>query len=567
MNRWALMTCAALAGACASVDSTATVYRCEAPDGSTYYGNWTLPGARCREIPVDAPRTATVPASPATQPRGVDSPGTPGATAVPAIPAVPAAPPVGARAVPSPWPEPPPVAVTFDFIDQERNLLEFRQGAAFAAFSRKWSDPARKVIVIAHFGDSHLQNGIAPDALRRRLQAVRGDAGRGMLFPFAIAKTYSHNDYSSTYEGRWESANSIQQPPKLPVGVSGFIARTADPKAAFTIQFRQSPQPGPRRVRVLVRTASPGWQLTATSGPHRFTQTLGAFPAGGEPFVEFVFPELAGALRFELGQTGEGAGSAFELHGISIENDAPGVLHHNLGVGGANFGALLAQRHFAEQFRALAPDLVVLDWGTNDIVYRNQVPERHAEVVEATIRAIREVSPQTAIVLTSVQDMNYRGRNISAAAEYAAVMRALAFSNDCAFYDWYRISGGADAMRLWFANGLAQKDNIHLTARGYQLKGDLFARALIGTLERLARGGDAPGLEPSTQSAAWRADQLPQAPARGAMRPTRPATEGPPSVRVKVAQRSPRAAGTRKALATKPVPAPRASKRSGRSTL
>ena len=468
MNRWILVSAAALASACASVDSTATVYRCESSDGSRYYGNHALPGARCQVVPIDGGQPTT------------SAPGAPAPAAGPA----PAPPPQGAPAGASAGeagggpvrPDTrrgvadagalPPVAAAYDFIDERANLLEFRHGSALAAFSRKWSDPRPQPIVVAHFGDSHIQNGFAVEVARRRLQQLRGDAGRGMLFPYAIARTYSHNDYTSSYEGTWASANSIEQVPKLPVGVSGFVARTTDPKAAFTISFRQPPAAGTKRIKVFLRTAAAGWRLTAISAGRRVSLDLDAFPAGASPFVEFTLPELGSTLRFELGGAPEPA-SAFELHAVSIENDAPGVLYHNLGVGGANFGALLAQRHFAEQFRALAPDLVVLDWGTNDIAYRNEVPERHVEVVESTIRAIRAVSPETTIVLTSVQDMNYRGRHVSAAADYAALMRTLAFRNGCAFYDWYRVSGGAQSMRHWFANALASNDQLHLTARGF----------------------------------------------------------------------------------------------------
>lgn len=516
MNRWILVSFAALAGACASVDSTATVYRCEGTDGSRYYGNQMLPGARCQVVPIDAARPATAPATAAA---AQAMPGPPTTEAAPVGSAPTGSGPVGpgqgpsaqgGSAPPGSVPDPrrgsldpraslspgalPPAAAAYDFIDERRNLLEFRHGAALTALGRKWADPRPQPIIVAHFGDSHIQNGFAVEAARRRLQQIKGDAGRGMLFPYAIARTYSQNDYTSSYEGSWTSANSIEPTPKLPVGVSGFVARTADTRSAFTISFRQPPSPGPKRVKVFLRTASSGWRLTALSAGRRVSVDLAASPEAGPPFVEFTLAELGSSLRFELGGTPETAG-AFELHGLSIENDTPGVLYHNLGVGGATFGALLAQRHFAEQFRALAPDLVVLDWGTNDIAYRNQVPERHGELVESTIRAIRAVSPQTTIVLTSVQDMNYRGRNVSAAAEYATLMRTLAFRNDCLFYDWFRVSGGPDAMRYWFANALASNDQLHLTARGYQLKGDLFARALVGALERHLLGDGTEGLQ------------------------------------------------------------------------
>jgi len=39
-------------------------------------------------------------------------------------------------------------------------------------------------------------------------------------------------------------------------------------------------------------------------------------------------------------------------------------------------------------------------------------------------------------------------------------------------------------MDTWYKNGLAQKDRVHFTAKGYQLVGDLFYQALNDTLKK-----------------------------------------------------------------------------------
>jgi lysophospholipase L1-like esterase len=161
------------------------------------------------------------------------------------------------------------------------------------------------------------------------------------------------------------------------------------------------------------------------------------------------------------------------------------VVYHNLGVGGANFNALLQQRFFVEHYKLLKPDLVILDWGTNDIIYKNAVAPDHARKVIRTIQRIRAVDPHVSILLTSVQDMNYRRRNVTAAAEYAKLMREIAREQNCLFFDWYRTSGGPDTMRLWWAAKLSSKDNIHLNGRGYRKRGEALADALFATLNAL----------------------------------------------------------------------------------
>ena len=72
---------------------------------------------------------------------------------------------------------------------------------------------------------------------RKKLQLLKEDGGRGMIFPYSIAKTYSQADYTSTFSGNWRSANSIHKNPKIPLGISGFAATTSDTNASFKIIF------------------------------------------------------------------------------------------------------------------------------------------------------------------------------------------------------------------------------------------------------------------------------------------------------------------------------------------
>jgi lysophospholipase L1-like esterase len=431
----------------------ATVYRCAGADGVTVFGDRKLAGAQCTIVSAvgeDGPAERKPPA--------------PTVAASLSTAAPPAAP----------------------LIDERHNRFEFRDRSVFAPFERKWSGARHDRVSIAHFGDSHLQNGFAIEAARSRLQGARGDAGLGMVFPYSIANSYSPNDYRTGFHGRWTSANSNQPNPKMALGVSGFVARTESTPASFSFKFKTALGEGQKRVRVLLRASGPGLRLIATSAGRSQSVSLEPTPLGRTPTVDFDFDQLSETLRFDVVNLSR-APASFELHGVSIENPTPGLLYHNLGVGGTQFGALNAQTHFEEQIALLGPDLYVLDWGTNDIVRNNALPEHFRETVLRTIRRIRNAQPGSVIVLTSVQDMNYKGRNVSSAREFADVMKAIAFEQGCLFYDWYRVAGGADSMVEWVGQGLASKDHVHLTAKGYRLKGDLFAKALLNTIDFYAR--------------------------------------------------------------------------------
>ena len=59
------------------------------------------------------------------------------------------------------------------------------------------------------------------------------------------------------------------------------------------------------------------------------------------------------------------------------------------------------------------------------------------------------------------------------------VFRALAEKHDGAVWDLFAIMGGLESMEKWEQEGLAKKDKIHFTNKGYALLGDLFFNALM----------------------------------------------------------------------------------------
>ena len=381
-----------------------------------------------------------------------------------------------------------PTAASLEsFVDKDVNVVEFKGRALGRRLQQKWEAAGRGRFTIAHYGDSHVQLGYGAEAARNKLQVTRGSAGRGMVFPFAIAKTYSHNDFSSTFEGEWTTANSIQSEPRIPLGVSGFVAQTFDRAAAFILNFATLPEPGAKKVRLFYVVTAPGYQVSLSSGGRRWERPLPvAIPGSASQHVDFDVPRLTDELRFEIRRTGADD-AYFEVHGVSIENVTPGVMYHNLGVGGANFSALLAQTYFDEQSRALSPDLIILDWGTNDIIYKNAVAADLEGVIVDTIRKVRAVHPDALIMLTSTQDMYFQNRPVTSAWDFAVLIRRIAMENDCLMYDWYRVAGGRDSIRTWYVYGLARTDHLHLTSNGYAVKGDLMAQALLNTFDILKR--------------------------------------------------------------------------------
>lgn len=366
-------------------------------------------------------------------------------------------------------------------VSQGLNYIQYFDKAVWQSLYEKWTSEDR--VNIALFGDSHVQPDIYPGEMRRQLQVIRGDGGFGMAFPFSAAKTYSAIDYFSSHSGTWLFSKSIEAKPKLPLGVSGVTTRTNDEHASLKLKFKKPLSDDCRKLRLYCRQDKKSFDFIFRSGNQEIPIDVDSV---NQKPIEIVLEKLDSTLEIQLKKHWSYQ-SEFEFYGVSLENVSPGgVLLHSLGIGGSRYGSLLEEKLLDEQLPTLQPDLVILDFGTNDFLYDNQIPIYLEEQITKVIQKVRKVCPATTIMLTTVQDMNRRQMNITASGKFADLIRSIAKKQNCPFYDWYWIAGGPEKMTTWMENGLAQQDMIHLTMKGYTLKGQLMADALLNMMASIA---------------------------------------------------------------------------------
>ena len=385
------------------------------------------------------------------------------------------------------------------WLNPDLNYIQFYDRSAFESFYEKWKN--NKPLTIVHFGDSHVQPDIFTGEVRKMLQKEKGEGGKGMIFPYSIAQTYSTLDYASYHTGNWRSSRSIEYVPKLPLGIAGVTAKTSDPTASFTIRFHNPMPSHYRKLKIFCRQQKESYDLAVSSAGKSVPVIV---DGPGEniaiPFIEITLPELGSTIKVQVVKKNDYEND-FEFYGMSLESvTQEGLVLHCLGIGGSQFRSLLAEVLFEEQLTAVAPDLAILDFGTNDHLYNNTIPpDMEAKIVQV-INRVRNAAPGCAILLTSTQDMNRRGVNITSGRDYSALIRKIAKDQGCAYYDWYWVSGGPSRMTTWQQYGLAQIDNIHLTITGYQLKGSLLGTAFKSSLSKMSGNVEALTFNPDTLS-------------------------------------------------------------------
>jgi len=370
----------------------------------------------------------------------------------------------------------------YPWLCPEYNYIQYYDRKALEPFLKKWTDKSAPLITIAHFGDSHVQPDVYPGEIRKRLQQVKGAAGFGMIFPFSTAKTYSMVDYKSIHTGIWSNSKSIEHHPSLPLGISGATSQTTDSNASFTIIFHDHVPKDYRKLKIFYKQYRNSYAMKISSGGRDTLIQPDSSGINRLPYIEIALKNIGNTIKVQLLKT-KNDQKEFEFYGMSLESVVPkGVLLHCMGIGGAEYGSILWESLFDEQLPGIAPDLAILDFGTNDFLYNNKIPDDLEGKIIQIIKKVRTDAPHCTVLLTSTMDMNHRGQNISAGLKFSKLIRKISKEQNCPFYDWYWVSGGPKKMEVWHDNGLAQNDNIHLKSKGSILKGQLLADAIINTM-------------------------------------------------------------------------------------
>ena len=372
----------------------------------------------------------------------------------------------------------------YSFISFDKNIVEWYDSSAIFPFFKKLESSGSHKVSILHVGDSHLQSDIGAGVTRDFLQRVFGLAGRGMVFPYQAAKTHSTYDYFAQYSGVWVSSKNVELKPKLNLGISGITLYTNDPNASLTLIFRKhylSIRENFRKLRIFCHRSPESFHLEVKPSGYSSWIDLNASNSDSLPFIESILPLAPDTLYMRIRKT-DSLQKYFELHGLSIESiDDNGLLYNSVGINGAGYRSFFSQNMMERQLKSIQPDMVIFDLGANDIARGNFNADYVYNNLKRAIAFLRSINPNVCILLPNIQDIFLRRVNVVNGLYYSALTRKIAKEFNIAFYDYYQISGGRYSMNWWAKNGLSQRDKTHLSFKGYQLKGELYANAILNS--------------------------------------------------------------------------------------
>lgn len=433
-------------------------------------------------------------------------------------------------------------AVEIDTVEIDTTVLltQIHNPKALRAFYQKLSDLERytkQKIHIVHIGDSHIQADLMTHKVRKNLQNQFGNAGRGFVFPHAIARTNGSSDIIFSSNSNWESYRNIYPVNGNKVGLSGIAL--ASKSNDFTIELNVKEVANEfNTIKIITPGNKNSFNLAVTkkarilvsNGPKKITHTIkkgealsliaekykvtiaeikylnqlksNAIRAGKtlkiptsqtqtqqEERAEFIPLKLLSDMYSHYYKSEKTLdkiyllpnkeSDEFVLSGVVLENDNPGVLYHNIGVNGAKLSDFNKYPLFFEQLRSLQPDLIIISLGTNESFETMSVIS-YMEQLNLFLLNLKSQNPNAAILVSTPPPSLFQ-RKIpnTLVADYALEIRAASTENTFAVWDMFSDLGGLNGISRNAKNGLIGKDRVHYSKAGYELQAQLLTEALL----------------------------------------------------------------------------------------
>ena len=329
---------------------------------------------------------------------------------------------------------------------------------------------------IVHIGDSHIQADLLTGTIRKGLQDKFGNAGRGLVFPYQLARSNAPADINSSSNVSWEFSRLAKADQQIQEGIAGYCIRTNRSGAMINLNLKTiygTEQLFKKCKFFIDHDAAAFWTLTTGDSDNSFTLK----DAGSDSLIyrEVTVPGAASSLLLSLAS----ADTMRSFYGVSLETGEPGIIYHSIGVNGARYDQYNQTPLFWQQLPALKADLYIISMGTNEAQAGSFDEAAFTAQVTLFLQKLKIASPNAAVLITTAPD-SYRGnRSNRVLQQLNASLYSYCIKHHIALWDIYRVANGYGAARNWLRKGFMSRDRIHFTPKGYQLQGELLLNVLL----------------------------------------------------------------------------------------
>lgn len=379
------------------------------------------------------------------------------------------------------------ISAKYPFLYLNENVIH--NESALFTFFKKLNNSGDTVVPVVHLGDSHLQADHLSGRVRIELQKKFGNAGRGLVYPYRVARTNEPQNFKSWTNTSWGAKRVVATSNPLPIGVSGITIETFDTSSVINLKIKN--QEG-------LDYSFNKFTLFHEKGAHAFDYTvcdefscdigfINSLDTTSKLFSSSILPKNVDHIMLTCSARDTNARCA-RINGLMLENGNPGILYHMIGVNGAEYIHYNRSPLFWQQLGKLSPQLIIVSLGTNDAYPLSFQEDIFRNAIDSFVNLVRESSPGCSIILTTPGDSFKKTRkgfvrngNMSKASR---IIVNYCKENNIAYWDMFTMMGGAGSMKKWFAAGLSAKDRLHFNSRGYDLQGFLLFQALNKSFEK-----------------------------------------------------------------------------------
>jgi lysophospholipase L1-like esterase len=337
---------------------------------------------------------------------------------------------------------------------------------------------------VIHYGDSPTTADLITADARASLQKEFGDAGSGFVLVARPWAWYNHRGIGME-ASNWKI--DIAGNAELKDGLYGLgaVSFRGLPGAVAHWNLKDASHVG---VEIYYLTEPNGGEfvLEAEDEVLGMVNTVGEERAPG--FTHFDIPP--GASHFTL----RVVSGNVRVYGADFRKVGPGVVYSSIGINGANI-TLLSRAfnlpHWEEELRHYKPDLVVVNYGTNESGFPGFVDSTWGGELKLAVRRLRQALPETSILLMSPMD---RGElkptgeidTIATLPRLVNTESRIALDTGVAFFNTFEAMGGQGTMARWYSSEprLVGADYIHPMPAGAKIVGELLYTALHQEFQR-----------------------------------------------------------------------------------
>ncbi|MBX3552893.1 MAG: lipolytic protein G-D-S-L family [Pseudolabrys sp.] len=370
---------------------------------------------------------------------------------------------------------------------------------------------APKSITILQIGDSHTAADFLTGELRRQLQARYGDGGAGYMSAGRPHMGVRSSAFRINASDGWSYEALQQSVDVAKFWLSGFNAIAKE--GGQTISFKSDTPFNFDRIEIqALRQPKGGTIEIRLDGV--FQSEVNLSGEAREPVVIQLLPERAATDRVrEIAITTKGEG-VVNLSSVAVYNRQSGLSYNSVGFPGATVDIVnkFDEVILENELKRLAPQIVVLAFGTNEGFNDALEIERYRQGYERAINKIRRALPDTTIILMAPPDGARAPKKDAEKNDRKAPPAKARQDGDCGewktpvnlnrvrdmqeqiakryklvYWNWASIMPAECGANRWatMTPPLVAKDRVHFTMEGYRQTAAQFMKVLLPVIEQV----------------------------------------------------------------------------------